>query len=236
MMGGGRMSFAYPDFPKDVLERGKLEPSAAAWPARPVRRSCATAAQRLRPARLRYLRADLQGRPRRGPRHHPGRGQHLPPVQRSHLRARLPGESRHSAFRRSHRGGPLPRGLRNPSRAEPAGRRVRLRVPGRNAVRSRVCINEHFDKHVPIQHLQRWVSRKGGGGRYGPPSRVPAPGHRQTRGGARRRSGGSFRAATLASLGYKVVVLFDRAPQAAEPLAPRSPPSDCRSGAAAGSG
>ena len=26
MMGAGRMSFAYPDFPKDVLERGKLEP------------------------------------------------------------------------------------------------------------------------------------------------------------------------------------------------------------------
>ena len=72
------------------------------------------------------------------------------------------------------------------------------------------CINEHYSEHVPIQHLQRWVSTKAveEGWTAAPRSPRAATGKRVAVLGA--GAAGVSAAATLASLGHQVTLL-DRA-------------------------
>ncbi len=71
------------------------------------------------------------------------------------------------------------------------------------------CINEHYTRTVPIRHLQRWVSRKAveEGWAAEPRPRAPEKGKRVAVLGA--GPAGISAAAKLASLGYAVTV-FDR--------------------------
>ena len=119
-------------------------------------------------------------------------GQDLPAVQRPHLRDRLPRPREHSRVRRAHRRRPLPRGLRDAARRQRAGRRLRLRLPVRDAVRSRLHQPAlHRDRaHPPPAALGEPQGRRGGLGGRAAPGR---PAQRQTRRGARRRTGGHLR-------------------------------------------
>lgn len=69
------------------------------------------------------------------------------------------------------------------------------------------CINQHYDEAVPIRHLQRWISRKAleEGWAAEPRSRAPATGKRiAVLGGG---PAGVAAAVTLASLGHEVCLM-----------------------------
>ena len=140
LVGAGRMAFAYPDFARDLARPGAARPAEGLrgllrlHPDHARRRP-----HRLRAARCRSLRAHLQGRPRRGARHHPRRwprpaGSATIPtcVTRCPAQVNIPKFVGHIAAAR------VPRGLRDAARVQRAGRRLRLRLPVGDAVRIRL--------------------------------------------------------------------------------------------------
>jgi len=212
MMGAGRMSFAYPDFPKDVLERGKLEPERCCV-------ACSACTQIMRDG----------GRsgcvPRASAIYEPiykaGRAEALDTILAEANTCRQCNDP--TCVRGCPARVDIPRfvGHIAAGRFREAYETLREQnllaavcgyvCPAETQCEAE-CINEHYDKHVPIQHLQRWVSRKAveEGWAAEPRPRRPATGKRVAVLGA--GAAGVSAAATLASLGYKVV-LFDRAPQ-----------------------
>lgn len=213
MVGAGRMAFAYPDFAKDVLERGRLKPERCCV-------ACSACTQIMRDG----------GRsgcvPRDAAIYEPiykaGRAEALDTILAEAATCRQCNDP--TCVRGCPAQVDIPRfvGHIAAGRFREAYETLREQnvlaavcgyvCPAETQCEAE-CINKHYTEHVPIQHLQRWVSRKAVEEGWAAEARSPrAPtGKRVAVLGA--GAAGVSAAATLASLGHKVV-LFDRAPQA----------------------
>jgi NADPH-dependent glutamate synthase beta subunit-like oxidoreductase/2,4-dienoyl-CoA reductase-like NADH-dependent reductase (Old Yellow Enzyme family) len=210
MAGGGRMAFAYPDFPRDVMERGKLEPERCCV-------ACSACTQIMRDG----------GRsgcvPRDAAIYEPiykaGRAEALDTILAEAQTCRQCNDP--TCVRGCPARVDIPRfvGHIAAGRFREAYETLREQnllaavcgyvCPAETQCEAQ-CINEHYSEHVPIRHLQRWVSTKAVEEGWVAAPRTPraATGKRVAVLGA--GAAGVSAAATLASLGHQVTLL-DRA-------------------------
>jgi NADPH-dependent glutamate synthase beta subunit-like oxidoreductase/2,4-dienoyl-CoA reductase-like NADH-dependent reductase (Old Yellow Enzyme family) len=213
MAGAGRMSFAYPDFPKVVMERGKLEPERCCV-------ACSACTQIMRDG----------GRsgcvPRDAAIYEPiykaGRADALDTILAEANTCRQCNDP--TCVRGCPACVDIPRfvGHIAAGRFREAYETLREQnllsavcgyvCPAETQCEA-ACINEHYSEHVPIQHLQRWVSTKAVEEGWAAAPRTPRPATGKRVAVLGSGAAGVSAAATLASLGYKVALL-DRAPQA----------------------
>jgi NADPH-dependent glutamate synthase beta subunit-like oxidoreductase/2,4-dienoyl-CoA reductase-like NADH-dependent reductase (Old Yellow Enzyme family) len=209
LVGAGRMAFAYPDFARDLAERGRLDPERSCV-------ACSACTQIMRDS----------GRsgcvPRDAAIYEPiykaGRLEALDTIQAMAATCRQCNDP--TCVGRCPARVDIPRFVGHIA----AGRfRAAYETIRESNVLAAVCgyvcpaevqceagcINEHYDDTVPIRHLQRWVSRKAVEEGW---AREPRPSAERTHRRVAVLGGGAAgvaAAATLASLGHQVT-LFER--------------------------
>ncbi len=211
LVGAGRMSFAYPDFPRDLAAQGRLDGSKACV-------ACSACTQIMRDGgRAGCVPRDAEVYE---PIYKAGRAEALDTIlamaktcrqcndptciKGCPARVNIPkfvGQIAEGRFREAYET------LRQANVLATVCGYV---CPSETLCES-VCINQYYTETVPIRHLQRWVSRKAveEGWAAEPRPRAAATGKRIAVLGA--GPAGISAATTLASLGHKVV-LFDGAP------------------------
>jgi NADPH-dependent glutamate synthase beta subunit-like oxidoreductase/2,4-dienoyl-CoA reductase-like NADH-dependent reductase (Old Yellow Enzyme family) len=211
LAGLGRMSFAYPDFPRDLAERGRLDPEKVCV-------ACSACTQIMRDGgRTGCVPRDAAVYE---PIYKAGRAEALDTILEMAKTCRQCNDP--TCIGRCPAGVNIPEFVGHIA----AGRfREAYETLRRSNVLAAVCgyvcpaetlceagcINQHYTESVPIRHLQRWVSRKAvEEGWAAEPRAGGAPsGKRVAVLGA--GPAGVAAAATLASLGH-AVTLFDAAP------------------------
>jgi len=207
LVGLGRMSFAYPDFARELAVRGRLDPERVCV-------ACSACTQIMRDG----------GRtgcvPRDAAIYEPiykaGRAEALDTIQamaRSCLQCNDPTCVSHCPARVN-----IPKFIREIAEGRFRAAYETLReanvltavcgyvCPAETLCES-ACINRHYTQAVPIRHLQRWVSRKAVEEGWAAEPRPPKRGEGRRLVVLGAGAAGIAAAATLASLGHRVTLL-----------------------------
>lgn len=209
LVGAGRMAFAYPDFPHDVIAGRPLD-------ALKVCVACSACTQIMRDGgRTGCVPRDSEIYE---PVYKAGRAEALDTIQEMAKSCRqcndptcvprCPAGVNVPRFIKAIAGGRYREAYETIREANVLAAVCGYVCPAETLCES-ACINEHYSEPVPIRHLQRWVSRKAveEGWSREPRPAARATGHRVAVVGA--GPAGVAAAATLASLGHRVT-LFDR--------------------------
>ncbi|MCC6861095.1 MAG: FAD-dependent oxidoreductase [Bryobacterales bacterium] len=210
LAGAGRMSFAYPDYPRDLMEKGRLDPERVCV-------ACSACSQIMRDGgRSGCVPRDAEIYE---PIYKSGRAEALDTIRAMAATCRQCNDPTCVAGCPAQVDIPVFVGHIAAGRFREAYRTLRDRnalaavcgyVCPSETLCEGVCINQHYTESVPIRHLQRWVSRK-----------AVEEGWAAERAGAAPESGkrvavlgagaaGVSAATTLAALGHRVT-LFERA-------------------------
>ena len=210
LVGAGRMSFAYPDFARDLLRQGRLEPQKVCV-------ACSACTQIMRDGgRTGCVPRDAEVYE---PIYKAGRAEALDTIiamaktcrqcndpgcmTRCPAQVNIPKFVGHIAARE------FRQAYETLREANVLATVCGYVCPAETLCES-ACINEHYTEAVPIRHLQRWVSRKGveEGWAAEPRAMAPPTGRRVAVLGT--GPAGIAAAAQLAAAGHSVT-LFDRA-------------------------
>ncbi len=228
LVGAGRMAFAYPDFARDLMKHGRLNPQKVCV-------ACSACTQIMRDGgRTGCVPRDAEIYE---PIYKAGRAEALDTIPQMAATCRqcndptcvtgCPAQVNIPEFVGHIAAGRFREAYETLRERNVLAAVVRLRLPVGDAVRSRRASTSTTRRRVPIRHLQRWVSRKAveEGWAAEPSELAPLTGKQVAVIGA--GPAGISAAVNLARLGHSVT-LFERVPIRAAWRRTPSPPNVCR--------